>query len=60
MRSGFLSLELPEPVEPEPYAGSGRALRIVAELSDSWGHSGPAPAGRTVRARSAYSGGLSR
>lgn len=51
------SPELPEPVEPEPFAESGRGLHIVAELSDSWGHSAPAPAGKTVWARLACGDG---
>jgi anti-sigma regulatory factor (Ser/Thr protein kinase) len=42
---------LPAMSEPSPYAESGRGLYIVAELSDSWGHSAPAPAGKTVWAR---------
>src|SRR5882757_9110108 len=37
--------------DPEPFAESGRGLRIVAELSETWGHSPPEPAGKTVWAR---------
>jgi hypothetical protein len=37
--------------DPEPFAESGRGLRIVAELSETWGHSAPEPAGKTVWAR---------
>lgn len=39
---------LPTLGEPQPFAESGRGLHIVAELSDSWGHSPPEPAGKTV------------
>jgi hypothetical protein len=43
---------LPAMAEPEPFAESGRGLRIVAELSETWGHSQPeAAAGKTVWAR---------
>jgi anti-sigma regulatory factor (Ser/Thr protein kinase) len=42
---------LPAMVEPEPFAESGRGLHIVAELSESWGHSEPEAAGKTVWAR---------
>ncbi|HEY5834017.1 MAG TPA: ATP-binding protein [Streptomyces sp.] len=45
------SPELPAIPEPEPFAESGRGLRIVAELSDSWGHSPAEPVGKTVWAR---------
>jgi anti-sigma regulatory factor (Ser/Thr protein kinase) len=45
---------LPAMHEPEPFAESGRGLRIVAELSETWGHEaspGPGAAGKTVWAR---------
>ncbi|SEN74901.1 ATP-binding protein [Actinacidiphila rubida] len=42
---------LPAMAEPEPFAESGRGLRIVAELSETWGHSPPEAAGKTVWAR---------
>jgi anti-sigma regulatory factor (Ser/Thr protein kinase) len=42
---------LPAVGDPGPLAESGRGLRIVAELSDSWGHSQPRAAGKTVWAR---------
>lgn len=48
---------LPALCEPSPLAESGRGLRIVAELSDSWGHSAPEPAGKTVWARLGTAGG---
>jgi hypothetical protein len=37
--------------DPGPFAESGRGLRIVAELSQTWGHSPPEPAGKTVWAQ---------
>jgi len=42
---------LPAMAEPEPFAESGRGLHIVAELSETWGHSPPEAAGKTVWAR---------
>lgn len=42
---------LPAPSDPDPFAESGRGLHIVAELSESWGHSPAASAGKTVWAR---------
>ncbi|MBM9509908.1 ATP-binding protein [Actinacidiphila acididurans] len=45
------SPELPVPADPQPFAESGRGLRIVAELSESWGHTAPVPGGKTVWAR---------
>jgi hypothetical protein len=42
---------LPALTAAEPFAESGRGLRIVAELSETWGHSAPEPAGKTVWAR---------
>lgn len=51
----------PSPAPPamppaELFAESGRGLRIVAELSDSWGHSLAEPVGKTVWARLAAMG----
>ncbi len=45
------SPRLPAVGDPGPLAESGRGLRIVAELSDGWGHSAPRAAGKTVWAR---------
>ncbi|WP_329129168.1 ATP-binding protein [Streptomyces sp. NBC_01476] len=45
------SPEPPALTEADPFAESGRGLHIVAELSDTWGHSPPEPAGKTVWAR---------
>jgi hypothetical protein len=45
------SQEVPAMSEPEPFAESGRGLHIVAELSETWGHSMPEAAGKTVWAR---------
>jgi anti-sigma regulatory factor (Ser/Thr protein kinase) len=45
------SPRLPAMSEPEPFAESGRGLHIVAELSETWGHSTPEAAGKTVWAR---------
>jgi hypothetical protein len=45
------SPDLPIMSAPEPFAESGRGLHIVAELSETWGHSGPEPAGKAVWAR---------
>lgn len=45
------SPQLPVPADPQPFAESGRGLRIVAELSESWGHTAPEPGGKTVWAR---------
>ncbi|MEE4544868.1 ATP-binding protein [Streptomyces sp. V4-01] len=45
------SPQLPEMSEPELFAESGRGLHIVAELSETWGHSQPEAAGKTVWAR---------
>jgi hypothetical protein len=42
---------LPALSQAGPFAESGRGLRIVAELSETWGHSEPRPAGKTVWAR---------
>lgn len=42
---------LPTMADPEPFAESGRGLHIVAELSETWGHSRPEAAGKTVWAR---------
>ena len=42
---------LPALSKPEPFAESGRGLHIVAELSETWGHSRAASAGKTVWAR---------
>lgn len=39
------------------FTESGRGLQIVAELSDSWGHSPPSAAGKTVWARIAVTAG---
>ncbi|MCL2555056.1 MAG: ATP-binding protein [Actinomycetia bacterium] len=45
------SPDLPAMAEPEPFAESGRGLHIVAELSETWGHSRAETAGKTVWAR---------
>ncbi|MFC4036173.1 ATP-binding protein [Streptomyces polygonati] len=45
------SPRLPALSRPEPFAESGRGLHIVAELSETWGHSPPEPSGKTVWAR---------
>ncbi|MFI1096895.1 ATP-binding protein [Streptomyces sp. NPDC020917] len=45
------SPDLPAMAEPEPFAESGRGLHIVAELSETWGHSRAEAAGKTVWAR---------
>jgi hypothetical protein len=48
------SPQVPAMHDPGPFAESGRGLRIVAELSETWGHQsspGAAAAGKTVWAR---------